>query len=381
MKLSSNFLRDAKKLLGRVRYTRRTLPVITHILASLDATGITLAVTDLDHWLETRTDAPPEPCDPVAFLIPVDAMAAATRADKGTVVTFTPRGGKKRPMLHVTAQCGGIQVESTHPTIDVSEFPARPTVIGKSTTIPANTMESLAVVATCASTDKTRYVLNGVLFTPDDSGTLIATDGRRLASAPAVVPPVPFILPNAAAHVLAHPDFTGQQAEITVSEVADDQKVAIQSGNHLLVSRTIAGNYPNYHQVIPHMAPELVTIAGDRRPGVIAWLRALPGTRDSVHLSWEKRGQLTLTQRTESNGAAVLRVPVEIHGNPPLIAFAPRLLADALEIGSTLCLRDGMTPGVCRHPSGRFCLVMPCRCEHTAEELARPQSQAASQAA
>ncbi|MCX6873655.1 MAG: hypothetical protein NTW21_07585 [Verrucomicrobia bacterium] len=35
------------------------------------------------------------------------------------------------------------------------------------------------------------------------------------------------------------------------------------------------GGYPNYRQVIPHLVPELVTIAGDRRPGVIAWLRAL----------------------------------------------------------------------------------------------------------
>ena len=381
MKLPSNFLRDTKKLFARIRYTRGALPVITHILASLDATGITLAVTDLDLWLETRTDAPAEPCDPVTFLIPVDAMAAATRADKGTVVTFTPRGSKKRQMLQVTAQCGGIQVESTHPTMDMSEFPARPTVIGTATTVPANTMESLALVATCASTDETRYVLNGILVTPDEGGTLVATDGRRLASAPAVVPPVPFILPNAAAHVLAHPDFTGHQAEVTVSEVAEDQKVAIQSGNHLLVSKTIEGTYPNYRQAIPHMVPELVTISGDRRPGVIAWLRALPGNKDSVHLTWEKRGHLTLTQRTESNGAAVLKVPVEIHGNPPLIAFAPRLLADALEIGSTLCLSDGMTPGVCRHPSGRFCLVMPCRCEHTAAEPARQQGQVASQAA
>ena len=298
------------------------------------------------------------------------------------MVTFTPRGSRKRPELRVTAQCGGIQVESTHPTIDVSEFPARPTVTGTSTTVPAYTMESLAVVATCASTDESRYVLNGVLFTPDDGGALIATDGRRLGSAPAVVPSGQFILPNAAVHVLGHPDFTGHEAEVTVSDNPEDMKVTFRSGNHLLVAKTIEGNYPNYRQVIPHTAPELVTIAGERRPAVIAWLRALPDTRTSVLLSWEKRGQLTITQRGESNSAAaVLRVPVEIHGTPPLIAFAPRLLADALEIGSTLCLSDGMTPGVCRHPSGRFCLIMPCRCEHPAEQVARPQDQAASQAA
>jgi hypothetical protein len=46
---------------------------------------------------------------------------------------------------------------------------------------------------------------------------------------------------------------------------------------------------------------------------------------------------------------------------PPPIAFDPRYLADALEIGSTLCLSDGLTPGVCCHPRGRFSLIMPRR--------------------
>jgi hypothetical protein len=57
----------------------------------------------------------------------------------------------------------------------------------------------------------------------------------------------------------------------------------------------------------------------------------------------------------------VLRVPAEIEGTPPLIAFHPHYLADAFEIGITLCLSDELSPGICRHPSGRFCVVMPMR--------------------
>jgi hypothetical protein len=50
-------------------------------------------------------------------------------------------------------------------------------------------------VAGCASTDATRYVINGVLFSPDNGGTLIATNGRQLAGAPARVTGREFILP------------------------------------------------------------------------------------------------------------------------------------------------------------------------------------------
>jgi len=31
------------------------------------------------------------------------------------------------------------------------------------------------------------------------------------------------------------------------------------------------------------------------------------------------------------------------------------------QIGSTLCLGDELSPGICRHPTGRFCVIMPMR--------------------
>jgi DNA polymerase III sliding clamp (beta) subunit (PCNA family) len=80
-----------------------------------------------------------------------------------------------------------------------------------------------------------------------------------------------------------------------------------------------------------------------------------------VRLDWHKRGQLTLTHRDANGHSATIQVPVEIHGNPPVIAFNARFLADALEIGSTLCLSDELSPGICRHPTGGFCVIMPMR--------------------
>ena len=59
--------------------------------------------------------------------------------------------------------------------------------------------------------------------------------------------------------------------------------------------------------------------------------------------------------------AATMQVPVEIHGSPPVIAFNTRYLADALQIGGTLCLSDELSPGLCRHPTGRFAVIMPMR--------------------
>jgi DNA polymerase III sliding clamp (beta) subunit (PCNA family) len=191
----------------------------------------------------------------------------------------------------------------------------------------------------------------------------VATDGKRLACCPATVPSQSFVLPIAACHILAHQDFLSDISTLTWVDHKEPEKrrVAIQCGRHHLVSTPLVGSYPNFKQVIPAHAQELAVIPHDRKPGLIAWLRSLGKDQCSVRLDWNKRGQLTLSHRDANGHSATMQVPVEIHGNPPVIAFNARYLADALEIGSTICLSDELSPGICRHPTGRFCVIMPMR--------------------
>ena len=61
-------LAAARKLLTRIRFERLKLPVLNHVLATVDAAGLSLAATDLDHWLETRLPAVIDPFAPARFL-------------------------------------------------------------------------------------------------------------------------------------------------------------------------------------------------------------------------------------------------------------------------------------------------------------------------
>jgi DNA polymerase-3 subunit beta len=359
--IPSNILRDAKKLFSRLKHLRCKLPVLNHLLLTAGQNGIELAASDLDHWLETRISD--LPADSACFLIPPSAMESACRADKGTQASFTPTGSKRSRELRLSLTSGGIVSTSIYPTLDPGELPSRPLTNGMATEVPPATLRGLADIAGCASADITRQILNGVLFTPEDGGRLVATDGKRLACCPATVPAQSFVLPLAACHILAHPDFTADLATITWIDHKEPEKrhVAIQCGRHLLVSKPLDGNYPNYKQVIPAHAKELAVIPHDRKPGLIAWLRSLGKDQCSVRLDWHKRSQLTLSHRDANGHSSTMQVPVEIHGNPPVIAFNARYLADAFEIGSTLCLSDELSPGICRHPTGRFCVIMPMR--------------------
>jgi DNA polymerase-3 subunit beta len=362
--IPSNILRETKRLFGKLRHQRRTLPVLSHILLTADSDGIRLTVTDLDHWIETRVST--DGFEPMRFLIPPDAMDTACRADRGTLVSFSSFGGRRSKELGLVIRQGGIEATSVHPTLDPNEFPLKPALNGVAFAAPPSTLRNLAVVASCASKDTSRQILNGVFFTPEDGGMLVATDGRLLACCPTELPPQSFVLPNVAASILDHSGFTSDLVTITWLDTIDPENrhVAFRCGKHLLVAKTLPGSYPNFRQVIPTNARELAVIPHDRRPGVIAWLRSFgkaPHPDCSVRLDWHKRGQLTLTHRDADGGSSFLQVPVELHGNPPVIAFNPVYLAQALEIGTTLCLSDEMSPGICRHPNGRLCVITPMR--------------------
>ena len=355
----------ARKLLTRLRFERFTLPVLTHVLAIIDTAGLTLAVTDLDHWLETRIPATIEPFTPGRFLIPTDALKAAARGDKGSAAHIAYTETANGTTLTLTTSCCGLSVKSVyHLVTTVEDFPARPIVQGRITALPKETFAALAIVAGCASTDATRYVLNGVHFTPEDGGMLIATDGRRLAGAPARVPGRSFTLPSSAAHVLVHPDFSTRDAAVLQTDDGDDDKgthIQFRSGPHTLIVKTIEGHYPNYRNVIPGYLPQSVTISETHRAALMAWLRSLKGKSNSVRLTCETPGHLTLTHRDYDTVGATIQVPVTTEGEPPEIAFDPKYLADALEIGPTLHLVDRLNPGMATSPSGNFCVLMSLR--------------------
>jgi DNA polymerase III sliding clamp (beta) subunit (PCNA family) len=161
--------------------------------------------------------------------------------------------------------------------------------------------------------------------------------------------------------VLVHADFSTHDAAVLQTDDGDDDKgthVQFRSGPHTLIAKTIEGHYPNYRNVIPSHLPESVTIPETHKAALIAWLRSLKGKSNSVRLTWETPGHLTLTHRDYDTVGAIIQVPVTTEGQPPAIAFDPKYLADTLEIVPTLRLVDKLNPGMTTSPSGNFCLLM-----------------------
>lgn len=83
-----------------------------------------------------------------------------------------------------------------------------------------------------------------------------------------------------------------------------EPRVRFRSWPLTLIARTIEGKYPDNRRVIPARVPEIVTIQENRKLALISWLRSLRSQSDSVLLTWETLGHVTLTQMSSDSTTA-----------------------------------------------------------------------------
>jgi len=253
-------------------------------------------------------------------------------------------------------------------------FPSIPTPGGPSISVPGAILRSMIQRTMFAITqEESRYSLNGALLvlTPGEM-RMVATDGHRLAL------------------VVHSVDLVGVDGEMrsliprkTLSEIQKligDKEMFVDFGrdeNHLfftvgdkkLVSRVLAGQFPNYEMVIPR----------DNDKTIVASTRALgDGIRRAAVMSDEKlrairlafsTANLELTASSAQAGEAREIVPVEYDGPPVEIGFNPQYFLDFLgACGSdsvSISVRDSETQGMLQ-PTGTSALdyryvVMPMK--------------------
>src|SRR5207248_3141382 len=175
------------------------------------------------------------------------------------------------------------------------------------------------------STDETRYVLNGLLFSfKDNKLTLVATDGRRLAMVDIELEfprshEADIIVPTKAVTELGR--LLTDDGEVKVS--VGSGQIAFELNNTLLVSKLIEGNYPNYKQVIPTETKERVTLERETFLNSLRRVSLLASDKsNSIKLNFSKNN-IDITANTPEVGEAKESLPVAYKGRDFSIAFNP----------------------------------------------------------
>ena len=240
-------------------------------------------------------------------------------------------------------------------------FPSVPEFQGSLVSIPGPLLKGMIQrVLFSITQEESRYSLNGALLTltPQEM-RMVATDGHRLslvtkaAQFEGAEAEIRALVPRKT--LLEILKLIGDQ-ELLVGFARDENHLFFSFGNRRLVSRVLAGQFPNYEMVIPRendksvMASTKGLLEAIRRAAVMSDEK-LKAVRFSA-----TPGSLELSASSANAGEAREVIAVEYEGARVDIGFNPQYLLDFLGVcGSenvVMALRDGDTQGMMTPAAG-----------------------------
>lgn len=344
---------------------RTTLPILSNVLLRAEEGRLELTATDLDVTVSSTVEANVKKGG--ASTVPVKKLFGIVRELNGVEIELEV---DDKNTCSVRAAASFYRING----LSADEFPPFPTFKeDKKVSLQQETVAAMLKRTSFAiSTDESRYVLNGILFSlKDHKLTMVATDGRRLALADEEVDVAEksqgeFIVPAKAVAELTRLLQAKGEVEIRYGEnqaafTLKDEKGA----SVLIITKLIEGNYPNYRQVIPAEAKERIPLA--REEFLHALRRAEIMTTDkanSVKLTFTKNN-LAITANSPEIGEAREGIAVNYKGKDLAIAFNPRYLIEPLSALSQdevfFELTDELSPGVLKINGPFLYVIMPMR--------------------
>ena len=358
--VSKDHLLAGLQTVQNVVSTRTTLPILSNVLLRADEGELRLTTTDLDVGVSGSIEAQVEKAG--ATTLPARRLATIVRELPAADVLVEVDSKNV-----ASIRCG----QSFFKILGLpeEEFPPLPKFEdAKVFTLKQKDLrDSLKKTSYAISTDETRYVLNGILFSfKENKLTMVATDGRRLALVDIEVEfprsqEVELIVPTKCVTELGR--LLGEEGEVKMS--VGDNQVAFEVGATLLVSKLIEGNYPNYRQVIPGEAKERVTLEREQFLNAVHRVSLLASEKsNSVKLIFSKNN-IDITANTPDVGEARESLPATYKGREFSIAFNPDFLMAPLRNLPNdevyLDLIDEMSPGVIKIQSPFLYVLMPMR--------------------
>lgn len=356
-------------VVGRAVASRSTLPITQNVLLSTEQSMLKISATDLNMAMTTWIGAQVE--EEGAITVPARLL--------GDFVNSLP---PERIDIETTAQPIGLNIkcvsfESNISGTPADDFPPIPAVAdGVAAKIEPNVLrEAIDRVSFAAAVEDSRPVLTGVKTEITGSDfKFAAADGFRLAvySGKLAEPPsedIEFLIPARVLNEISRLLGTQQRAvEFMVTPSSNQALFRVEDVE--IVSSLIAGNFPNYNQLIPQSHTTRVVIDSDEflRATRIAAIFARDGN-GIIRLQVaggeeEASGRLTISSRSEEVGDNEGQLGAAVEGEEAKIAFNTQYLTDVLEVINgdvAMEVSSPSSPGVIKPAEGEdyVHVVMP----------------------
>ena len=181
------------------------------------------------------------------------------------------------------------------------------------------------------SMEESRFTLNGaLLLLKDNSITMVATDGHRLAyvetettgqhSFRALIPR------KAMGEIVKLSDEAGADAVVTVS--GDDNHLFFLFGERLLITRKLTGNFPDYERVLPKENAHIAKLSKPEIRSAIERVAQFADERSRAIRVQFAPGEVKVFSSSVEMGESEESVPSEYSGPELEIGFNAQYLLD-----------------------------------------------------
>jgi len=360
---SSQELLAQLQTVARVASTRSAVQALSGVQFAASGDGVELRATDMEMSMRVPLDARVE--RPGEVVLPSRLMLDLARQLPGSEVSL-----EVRPSEHDVEVVSG-PARFHIRTLRTEDFPRLPEPAGATVDVPAQAfVDTISRVARSASRDETRPILTGILVSAS-AGELrmVATDSYRLSVKETKLDPpidggfeanVPARALQELERLVAH--VGGERIQIGVGA----NQIVFRTGDVVLSSRLIDGQFPNYRQLLPESYEHELKMPVGELLGVVRRVSLMAQKNAPLRLAF-RDGELTVSAQTPDVGEASEPLPAPFTGEQFEIGFNPEFLRDGLESvpseEATLKLISPLRPGLIEAAdgSGFLYLIMPIR--------------------
>jgi len=339
---------------------RPTLPVLSNVLMEAKDDKLTLTTTDMEVTMRCSVEAKTGKAG--ATTIPARRLLS--------IIRELPMGNIEIDVDDKNAAsitCGSSFFKINGLPDD--EFPTLPKSDATHTfTVEQKVLKDmLQKTAYAASTDETRFILNGTLMSfKGGKVTLVATDGRRLAltehelefpkesECDAIVPTKAI---NELIRIL--------RDEGTVKIHAGKNQASFEFDEVTLTTKLIEGIYPNFRQVIPGQCEQRIAVEREVLLTALKRVALLTSEKSSSIKLIFGKNKLKISASSPDVGEAHESISIKYSGKDIQVAFNPDYIMEPLRNIANdeiyVELIDDISPGVIKCDVPFIYVLMPMR--------------------
>jgi DNA polymerase III subunit beta len=321
------FLKELQLLQGIIE-RKNTMPILANLMLTADKNGIELTASDLEVALRIRSDA--EIKKPGQATVPAKKLFEIIR----TLPDLAGVSIRKLENNWIEIRCGSAHFKLVG--LPVEEYPSLPEVDGSKTiTLPAAILrEAIKRVIFAIAQEDIRYAMNGALFLIEGNRLLmIGTDGHRLAY---VSNEMESKMSPEKMEVIVSRKALGELQKLLADAKEEvrfgrfENFLFFQIDSHLLLSRNIEAQFPNYEKFISLRNEKVATFNSMDLLKTIQRVAVLSNERSrAVEFSLDD-GTAKLASANPEMGEASDAMEIQYDGPPLKIGFNSQYVAEFL---------------------------------------------------